>query len=167
MWVRSLASLRGLRIWSCHKLWCRLQTQLGSGVAGAGAGPGSCSSNSKPSLGTSISHGCGPKKKKNVYIWNSNYLIRWKKLFNSFHHVLIKDILTKMYFYQFTTSSNSRRFFLVLDKLWILILSSFSMGVLLQQNSPQKDCWSPFFPRCAISIAMSLFACKNSNKLEQ
>ena len=64
MWVRSLASLRGLRIWSCHKLWCRLQTQLGSGVAGAGAGPGSCSSNSKPSLGTSISHDCGSTKKK-------------------------------------------------------------------------------------------------------
>ena len=30
--VPSLASLSGLRIWRCHKLWCRLQTQLGSGL---------------------------------------------------------------------------------------------------------------------------------------
>ena len=29
----SLASLSGLRIQHCHKLWCRLQTQLRSGVA--------------------------------------------------------------------------------------------------------------------------------------
>ena len=28
--VRSLVSLNGLRIWHCHELWCRLQTQLGS-----------------------------------------------------------------------------------------------------------------------------------------
>ena len=31
--VRSLASLRGLRIGHCHELWWRSQTQLGSGVA--------------------------------------------------------------------------------------------------------------------------------------
>ena len=33
-WVRSLALLSGLRIWRCHKLWCRSQMWLGSGVAG-------------------------------------------------------------------------------------------------------------------------------------
>ena len=33
MWVQSLASLSGLRIWHCHELWCRLQTWLGSRVA--------------------------------------------------------------------------------------------------------------------------------------
>ena len=38
----------------------RLQTRLGSCVAVAG----SCSSNSTPSLRTSIYLGCGPKKKK-------------------------------------------------------------------------------------------------------
>jgi len=32
-WVRSLASLSGLRIQRCGDLWCSLQTQLGSGVA--------------------------------------------------------------------------------------------------------------------------------------
>ena len=31
--VRSLASLSRLRIWSCHELWCRLQTRLEAGVA--------------------------------------------------------------------------------------------------------------------------------------
>ena len=31
--VLSLASLSGLRIWHCHELWGRSQTQLGSGVA--------------------------------------------------------------------------------------------------------------------------------------
>ena len=29
----SLASLNGLRIWRCHELWCRSQTQLRSGIA--------------------------------------------------------------------------------------------------------------------------------------
>jgi len=36
--------------------------QLGSGVAVAVAQAGSCSSDLTPSLGTSICHGCGPKK---------------------------------------------------------------------------------------------------------
>ena len=31
--VQSLASLSGLRIRRCHKLWCSLQMQLGSGIA--------------------------------------------------------------------------------------------------------------------------------------
>ena len=33
LWVRSLASLSGLRIWRCHELWCRSQTHLRSDVA--------------------------------------------------------------------------------------------------------------------------------------
>ena len=31
--VRSAALLSGLRIWSCHELWCRSQARLGSGIA--------------------------------------------------------------------------------------------------------------------------------------
>ena len=31
--VRSLASLSGLRIWRRRELWCRSQTQPGSGIA--------------------------------------------------------------------------------------------------------------------------------------
>ena len=42
--VQSLASFSGLRIWRCHELWCRLQTQLRSGVAVAVVQAGSCSS---------------------------------------------------------------------------------------------------------------------------
>ena len=60
MQVPSLASLRGLRIWHCHELWYRMQTQLGSGIAVAVAS--SCSSNSTPHLGTSICHRCSPKR---------------------------------------------------------------------------------------------------------
>ena len=33
LWVRSLALLIGLTIWCCCQLWCRWQTQLGSGIA--------------------------------------------------------------------------------------------------------------------------------------
>ena len=33
MWVRSLASVTGLRIQRCLELWCRLQTQLGFRIA--------------------------------------------------------------------------------------------------------------------------------------
>ena len=42
----------------------RLQPRLGSGVGVAVAEAGSCGSSSTPSLGTSICHGCGVKKKK-------------------------------------------------------------------------------------------------------
>ena len=45
-WVRSLASLSGLRIQRCHELWCRSKTRLGSYVAVAVVYAGSCSSNS-------------------------------------------------------------------------------------------------------------------------
>ena len=46
------------------KLWCRSQMQLRSCIAVAVAG--SCSSNSTPSLGISMCHGCGPKKQKKI-----------------------------------------------------------------------------------------------------
>ena len=39
LWVRSLASLSGLRNWHCCALWCRLGTRFGSGIAvSCGAG---------------------------------------------------------------------------------------------------------------------------------
>ena len=62
--VPSLASLTGLRIQCCCELWCRLQAQLGSGVAAAVAQTGGCSSSSTPNLGTSICCRCSPKKQK-------------------------------------------------------------------------------------------------------
>ena len=54
-WVKDLALL---------ELWCRSQTQLRSHVTVAVVQAGSCSFDSTPSLGTSICHRCGPKKKK-------------------------------------------------------------------------------------------------------
>ena len=57
-------SLGGLRIWHCQELWCRSQTRLGSHVSVTVAQAGSYSSDSTPSLGISICHGCSPKKRK-------------------------------------------------------------------------------------------------------
>ena len=62
--VRSLALLGGLRIWPGCELWCRSQTQLGSHVAVAVVQAGNCSSDSTPSLGTSMCCRCGPKETK-------------------------------------------------------------------------------------------------------
>ena len=62
MRARSLVSLSGLRIWHCHKLWCRSKTRLGPCIAVAVAQAGSCSSHSTPCLGTSICCTCSPKK---------------------------------------------------------------------------------------------------------
>ena len=64
MWVQSLSSLSGLRIWHSWKLQHRSQMQLGSGVAIAVVQACSCSSNSTPSLGTSICCRCSHKRKK-------------------------------------------------------------------------------------------------------
>ena len=62
MWVQNLASLDG--IWHCHELWHRLQMQLGSCVALAMVKASSYSSNSTPSLGTSICCMCSAKEAK-------------------------------------------------------------------------------------------------------
>ena len=64
MQVQFLASLSGLRIQHCQKLWCRSQMRLRSGIAVAVVEAGSCSSNSTPSLGTFICYRCSTKKKK-------------------------------------------------------------------------------------------------------
>ena len=67
-----LVSLSGLRIWWCHELWGRLQTQLGSRIAVAMAKAGGYSSNWTPSLGISICCRWGPKKTK-----KKRQLSRW------------------------------------------------------------------------------------------
>ena len=66
--VRSLASLRGLKIWGCRELWCRSQTWLGSCIAAALVQAGSYSSDETPSLGTSICHGSSPRNGKKTKI---------------------------------------------------------------------------------------------------
>ena len=64
IWVPFPASISGLRIWHYGKLRSRSQMGLRSLVAVAGAQAGSRSSNSTPSLGTSICHRGSPKKQK-------------------------------------------------------------------------------------------------------
>ena len=71
MWVRSLASLSGLRIWCYCKLRLRSQLQLRSHVAVAVVDAGSCNSNSTLSPGPSVCHRCDHKKKEKrlTLIW--------------------------------------------------------------------------------------------------
>ena len=57
--VRPLTSISGLRIWHCHELRCRY------GIAVAVVQVDSYRSYVTSSLGTSICHESGPKKKKN------------------------------------------------------------------------------------------------------
>ena len=64
MQVQSLASISGSGNPRCHELWCRSQMWLKSPVAVAVVSAGSCSSNSAPSLGTSMCRRCGPKKQR-------------------------------------------------------------------------------------------------------
>ena len=52
----------GSKIRCCCELCCRLQTWLKSGVAMAVVQASSYSSDSTPSLGTSMCHGCGTKR---------------------------------------------------------------------------------------------------------
>jgi len=82
MWVRSLVLLSGLRLQCCRELWCRSKTQLGARVAVAVVQASSCSSDSSPSLGTSICCGCGPKKgkkqnKTKLRTWRSDTTFIW------------------------------------------------------------------------------------------
>ena len=69
MRVWSLTSLSGLEIWHCCELWSRSPMWLGSHVAMVVAQACSYSTNSTPSLGTSICHRCSSKmcKKKKVF----------------------------------------------------------------------------------------------------
>ena len=62
--VWPLTSISGLGIWCCHKLWCRSQMWFRSLIAVAVAQASGCSSNPPLGLGTSMCHGCGPKKQK-------------------------------------------------------------------------------------------------------
>ena len=64
MQVQSMASTNGLRIRHCCELQHRLQMLLGTGIAVAVMQAVCYSSDSTPSLGSSICHGCGLKKTK-------------------------------------------------------------------------------------------------------
>ena len=77
MWVQSLASLSALRILHCHKLECRSQIWLRSGVTVAVMQASSCNSDLTSSPGTSICCRCGCKKKKKLvekFVFDSEHL---------------------------------------------------------------------------------------------
>ena len=105
MRVLSLTPLSGLKIQHCHELWYRSQAWLQSGIAVAVAKAGRCSSSLTPSLGTSMCHKCGPKKKKKLIgIINANDPYRaeitLKKTIWSLNSVL-RDILLFITFKNF------------------------------------------------------------------
>ena len=77
--VQSLASGSGLRIWHCHKLWCRSQTWLRSGVAVAVVEASSYSSNPTPSPGTSTCCDYGHKKKHKRTNKKTRMQLKWMK----------------------------------------------------------------------------------------
>ena len=62
-WPRSVGQVSGFAVY----VWCTLKSWLGSGVAMAQVLAGNYSSDSTPSLGTSICHGCGPKETKKIH----------------------------------------------------------------------------------------------------
>ena len=66
--VQSLATLNILRIQHCCELWCGSHIWLGSHIAVAVVLAGSYSSDSIPSLGSSICHWYSPKNTKKEYL---------------------------------------------------------------------------------------------------
>ena len=121
--VRSLALLRGLMIWHCHELWYR------------------CSSDSTPSLGTSICHGCvHPPRKKIHKFFDLNPKVslereRWS-LFYSFLRALA-----------ITWSSFTGSWY----RQWVLPLSLYSYCSLIQDLptlAPPSQTPPPTQPSC-------------------
>ena len=64
MWVRSLASLSGLRIWHCRELWCRWQMQLRYGILWLWCRPETVAL-IRPLAWEPHMLWCGPKKQNN------------------------------------------------------------------------------------------------------
>ena len=62
--VQSLASLSRLRIQHCSELCCRLQMQLGLHITVVVVEAGNCTSDLTPSLGISLCHRYGTKKRQ-------------------------------------------------------------------------------------------------------
>src|SRR5512147_2562521 len=98
--VRSLLLLSGLTIRHCPELWCRLQTRLGSRVAVALAWAGGYSSDSTPSLGTSICRGSSPRNSNNNNNKNKKTKkkkTKDKKKKNTLRQIKIETQLSNLY----------------------------------------------------------------------
>ena len=100
--VPSLALLSGLRIWRCRELWCRWQTQLRSGIDVTVKQASSYSSNSTPSLGTSICCECSPKKTKNklkLHVLKTGHLFKKITVDLQFCAIFCYSKVTQSYIY--------------------------------------------------------------------
>ena len=86
--VRSPALLSGLMIQCCHELWGMSKTWLRFCIAVAVVQAGSCSSDSIPSLETSMCHGCAPKRQLKIFK-KVLMFFRLKSLTHSFKHQLL------------------------------------------------------------------------------
>ena len=152
----SLALFSGLRIQKLPELWCRLQTQLGSHIAVTVAEAGSYSSDSTPSLGTSICHKCGQKDDDNNNNSNNNnnnkcpcwtpFLIPWTSLtelsllpLSGIIWVLLHHKMMHIFFNSSTTSISNDRF---------IYFSTFFISLLLITN----DTGNRFFLRSIQSL---------------
>ena len=113
--VHSLALLSGLRIRNCCEQWCRLQVQLGPRAAMAVTG--SCSSDSTPSLGTSICHKCSPTKQNKQQ--KKPHTCKKEKIFECLRTGGIKKL--KNYFFKLTDETTRKTRGLKRNKLFIVL----------------------------------------------
>ena len=130
MQVRSLALLSGFRIRHCGELWCRSQIRLGSPIAVAVVQAAGYSSDSTPSLGTSICRKCSPKKTKRQKK-RKNKKQNWA--YNHHHPSLF--ILCTI----FPISANGTTTYLVVWVIWFL-LSHLIKLVSTIDLSPKTCC---------------------------
>ena len=75
LWVRSLASLSGLRICCYHELWCKLQRRLGSAAAVALIGP--LAWEHPYAAGAALKRQKDKKKKKRITLEDLHYPSSW------------------------------------------------------------------------------------------
>ena len=122
--------LSELRIQCCPELWCRSQAWLRSQVAVAVGQARSCSSDSTPSLWTSICHRCGPKKrekkKKSLHPCDKSHLIMMYVSFNVLlDSVWFSSILLRIFLHLCSSVTFKCNFLFLCD------LSGFGIRVMM------------------------------------
>ena len=120
MWVRSLALFSALRTWSCCELCCRSQTGLGSRCCGV------CSSDSTPSLGTSICHSAALKRLK----WNE---MKWNEIENILSFGIIREELIQVKVLYLGSSGNYIFHWVTTNlRSKLILLNIFYLGAQLE-----------------------------------
>ena len=149
MQVQSLAVLGGLRIQCCHKLQCRSQMQIRSGVAAAVVLGSSYSSDSTPSLGTVMCCGCDPKRQKKKKVLSHTHLLG-----HMWCYFLSRLIISRVYAlspliwhtlsYPFQLEENQKQFVFrwnMQQYSWIVLPQSYV-------NSPALCCTEDIWTAC-------------------